>query len=55
MLFTGEHPRLGALDVCPFVPVQDVTMEDCVKCAKEFASRLASELEVPGNFYFGLH
>ncbi len=30
----GEHPRLGAMDVCPFVPVRDATMEDCVRCAK---------------------
>ncbi|XP_059175459.1 formimidoyltransferase-cyclodeaminase-like [Physella acuta] len=50
-LHQGEHPRLGALDVCPFVPVQDVSMEDCARCAKEFASRLASELDVPVYLY----
>lgn len=45
----GEHPRLGALDVCPFVPVKNVTMEDCIACAKEFGKRLAEELDVPGE------
>ena len=45
----GEHPRLGAMDVCPFIPVKNVTMEDCVECAKEFGERLAMELGVPGN------
>ena len=48
IFFVGEHPRLGALDVCPFIPVQGVTMEECVECAKEFGERLAMELGVPG-------
>lgn len=47
----GEHPRMGALDVCPFVPVQDITMEDCINCAKEFGNRLATELGVPVYLY----
>jgi len=47
----GEHPRMGAMDVCPFVPVQDVTMEDCVDCAKELAERMAVELGVPVFLY----
>ena len=37
------------MDVCPFIPVQDATMEDCVEVAKEFAERLAIELGVPGK------
>lgn len=37
----GEHPRMGALDVCPFVPVAGVTMEDCVECARQFGARAA--------------
>ena len=45
----GEHPRMGAMDVCPFIPVQNVTMEDCVECAKEFGEKLAMELGVPGK------
>ncbi|XP_070567035.1 formimidoyltransferase-cyclodeaminase-like [Ptychodera flava] len=48
---TGEHPRMGALDVCPFIPVRGVTMEDCVLCAKEFGERLAGELGVPVYLY----
>ena len=41
---------MGAMDVCPFIPVQDATMEDCVECAKEFGERLSVELGVPGEF-----
>ncbi len=47
----GEHPRMGALDVCPFVPVANVTMEECVECAKKFAERAASELGIPLYLY----
>uniref|UniRef100_A0A8C5QEX2 Formimidoyltransferase-cyclodeaminase n=1 Tax=Leptobrachium leishanense TaxID=445787 RepID=A0A8C5QEX2_9ANUR len=47
----GEHPRLGALDVCPFIPVRNVTMEECVTCANRFAGRLADELHVPVYLY----
>ncbi|KAH3706117.1 hypothetical protein DPMN_065497 [Dreissena polymorpha] len=47
----GEHPRIGALDVCPFIPVQNVTMEECVECAKEFGEKLAIELGVPVYLY----
>ncbi|CAL8390921.1 unnamed protein product [Boreogadus saida] len=45
---TGQHPRTGALDVCPFVPVQNVSMDDCVRCALLFGQRLAELLHVPG-------
>lgn len=47
----GEHKRLGALDVCPFIPVNGVTMDDCVQCANKFAYRLAEELNVPAYLY----
>ncbi len=47
----GEHPRIGALDVCPFVPIANVTMEDCIECAKDFGRRLAEELGVPVYLY----
>ncbi len=47
----GEHPRMGVLDVCPFVPVSEVTMADCVACALEFGRRLAEELQVPVYLY----
>ena len=48
---SGEHPRIGALDVCPFIPVKNVTMEECVKYSKEFGLRLSTELEVPVYLY----
>ncbi|XP_078407805.1 formimidoyltransferase-cyclodeaminase [Cetorhinus maximus] len=47
----GEHPRIGALDVCPFIPVRNVGMEDCVQCANEFGKRLAEKLQVPVYLY----
>ncbi|MEE8192588.1 MAG: glutamate formimidoyltransferase [Gemmatimonadales bacterium] len=48
---SGEHPRMGAMDVCPFVPVSGVTMEDCIECAREFGRRAAEELGVPIFLY----
>jgi len=48
---TGEHPRMGAMDVCPFVPVAGVTMAECVECAREFGRRVAEELGVPIYLY----
>ncbi|XP_075399447.1 formimidoyltransferase-cyclodeaminase [Tenrec ecaudatus] len=47
----GEHPRMGALDVCPFIPVRDVSMDECVLCAEAFGQRLAEELGVPVYLY----
>lgn len=40
---------MGALDVCPFIPVRGVTMDECVRCAQAFGQRLAEELGVPGE------
>lgn len=40
---------MGALDVCPFIPVRGVTMDECVHCAQAFGQRLAEELGVPGE------
>ena len=48
---SGEHPRMGATDVCPFVPVAGVTMEDCIKVAHEVGERVGRELGIPGYFY----
>ncbi|XP_005812174.1 formimidoyltransferase-cyclodeaminase [Xiphophorus maculatus] len=48
---SGEHPRTGALDVCPFIPVQNVSMDDCVRCADQFGRRLAETLQVPVYLY----
>lgn len=42
---------MGALDVCPFIPVQDVTVEECVEISKRFGRRLAKELQVPVFLY----
>lgn len=47
----GEHPRMGALDVCPFVPVANVSMDECVECSKEFGRRAAEELGIPIYLY----
>lgn len=48
---TGAHSRMGATDVCPFVPVSGVTMEDCVQMAHTLASRVAEELGIPVYLY----
>ena len=47
----GAHSRIGATDVCPFVPVSGVTMEDCVQIAHEVANRVAEELGIPIFLY----
>ncbi|KAK3702871.1 hypothetical protein QZH41_014145, partial [Actinostola sp. cb2023] len=47
----GEHPRLGALDVCPFIPVSNATMDDCVQCANNFAKMAAEEIGIPVYLY----
>ena len=47
----GEHPRMGATDVCPFVPVAGVTMEDCKAAAHALGRRVGEELGIPGYFY----
>jgi glutamate formiminotransferase / formiminotetrahydrofolate cyclodeaminase len=47
----GEHPRMGALDVCPFVPVANVTMAECVVVAETFGRLAAEELGVPIYLY----
>ena len=48
---TGEHHRMGALDVCPFIPVANVTMDECVALSKAFGQRAADELGVPVYLY----
>jgi len=47
----GEHPRLGATDVLPFVPVRGVTMDDCVRVAHEAGETIARELSIPVYYY----
>ncbi len=47
----GEHPRFGAADVCPFVPVSGITMEETVSWARLLAKRVGEELEIPVYCY----
>jgi len=47
----GEHARMGALDVCPFVPISGVTLEDCASLARTFGRRAAEELGIPVYLY----
>ena len=47
----GAHPRMGALDVCPIVPVSGITMEACVRLARALGRRLADALSLPVYFY----
>lgn len=48
---SGEHPRIGATDVVPFVPISDVTMDECVALARELGRRVGRELHIPVYFY----
>ncbi len=48
---TGEHPRMGATDVVPFVPLSGATMDDCIAIAKRLGQRVGSELQIPVYLY----
>lgn len=48
---SGEHPRIGAADVVPFVPISDVSMEDCVQMAHRLGKRVGDELGIPVYLY----
>lgn len=47
----GAHPRMGATDVCPLIPVSGVTLEECAALARELAERVAAELNIPTYCY----
>ncbi len=47
----GQHPRIGALDVAPFVPIKNITVEECITLSKEFAKAFAKEHNVPVYLY----
>ncbi len=47
----GEHPRMGAADVFPFIPVSGITMEECVQISREVGERIGSELGIPVYLY----
>jgi glutamate formiminotransferase len=48
---TGEHPRIGAVDVIPFVPLAATTMDDCVEIARAFARRISANFDLPVYLY----
>src|SRR5881394_1382019 len=47
----GAHPRIGAVDVVPFVPVSDVTMEECADLARRLGERVGRDLKIPVYLY----
>jgi len=47
----GEHARMGALDVMPFIPIKGITQDDCIKLSHKFGERMAKELKVPVFLY----
>ncbi len=47
----GEHPRMGAADVVPFVPISGVTMDDCVQISRRYGERVAKDLKIPVYLY----
>lgn len=47
----GEHARMGALDVMPFIPIKNITTKDCIKLSKEFGRRMSKELGIPVFLY----
>jgi len=48
---SGEHPRMGAADVVPFIPLEGATMEDCIALARELGERVGNELGIPVFLY----
>ena len=48
---SGEHPRIGATDVVPFIPLEGSTMEDCIALARQLGQRVGSELQIPVYLY----
>jgi glutamate formiminotransferase/formiminotetrahydrofolate cyclodeaminase len=47
----GAHPRMGATDVCPFIPVSDVSWEEAIACANQLGTRVGNELKIPIYLY----
>ena len=47
----GAHPRMGATDVCPLIPVSGITLEECASLARKLAERAANELNIPCYCY----
>lgn len=47
----GEHPRMGALDVAPFIPIMDTTIDECIELAKQLGRKIGEELNIPVYLY----
>src|ERR1700760_3729232 len=47
----GEHPRMGATDVCPLIPISNITMEETAEYARRLAERMGTELKIPAYLY----
>ena len=47
----GEHPRMGACDVCPFIPISDMTVEDAIELAQQLGKKVGDELQIPVYLY----
>src|ERR1700744_5219261 len=48
---TGEHPRMGATDVCPLIPISNISMEETAEYAHKLAWRVGRELQIPAYLY----
>jgi len=48
---SGEHPRMGATDVIPFVPIKNITMEECIEISKDVAKKISDDLNIPTYLY----
>jgi len=48
---SGTHPRIGATDVCPFIPIQDVSIEECINLAEKLAQKVGDKLNIPVYLY----
>jgi len=48
---TGEHPRMGATDVCPFIPIAEMTVPECITLARELAAEVGEKLHIPVYLY----
>lgn len=48
---SGAHPRMGATDVCPFIPVEGLTIDDCAELARQLGQRVGEELDIPVYLY----
>ncbi|MGZ4000071.1 MAG: hypothetical protein ACXVIY_05560, partial [Mucilaginibacter sp.] len=48
---TGEHPRMGATDVCPLIPISNISMEETAEYARQLAERVGKELKIPAYLY----